>query len=203
MATNKKLIETMLISEELLKLYSPISKNVSVDKVLSFVYLAQNYYISPVLGDALMEELQDQIDNDTLTDVNKALIIKIAPALANYSTFLALRSLAYSVTEKSIVKEHSENSEALSKDELAPFLEDVKRQAEMSIELLTKYLCRCSDLYPLWRPLDTNCCDKWKELTGTANPIDKPLVYFPRKVNKCGGCECNDNMLGKGKVDRY
>lgn len=46
MATNKKLIETMLISEELLKLYSPISKNVSVDKVLPFVYLAQNYYIS-------------------------------------------------------------------------------------------------------------------------------------------------------------
>jgi len=203
MATNKKLIETMLISEELLKLYSPISKNVSVDKVIPFVYLAQNYYIAPVLGDALLEELQNQIDEDELTEENKALIIKIAPALANYSTFLALRSLTYTVSEKGVVLEASENSRSINKDELAPFLEDVKRQAEMGIELLTKYLCRCSDLYPLWRPLDTNCCDKWKELTGTANPIDKPLIYFPRKVNGCGGCGCNDNMIGKGKVTKF
>lgn len=203
MATNKKLIETMLISEELLKLYSPISKNVSVDKVLPFVYLAQNYYIAPVLGDALLEELQNQIDNDDLTETNKALIIKIAPALANYSTFLALRSLTYTVSEKGVVLEASDNSRSISKDELAPFLEDVKRQAEMGVELLTKYLCRCSDSYPLWRPLDTNCCDKWKEITGTSNPIDKPLVYFPKKVNKCGGCGCNNNMIGKGETYRF
>lgn len=203
MAQNKKLIETMLISEELLKLYSPISKNVAVDKILSFVYLAQNYYINPVLGDALMEELQQQIDEDELTDENKSLILKIAPALANYTTFLALRSLAYTVSEKGVVCESSDNSRTINKDELAPFMEDVKRQAEMSIDLLTKYLCKCSELYPLWRPLDTNCCDKWKELTGTANPIDKPLVYFPRKINKCGGCGCNDNMIGRGVVQRF
>lgn len=203
MAQNKKLIETMLISEELLKLYSPISKNVAVDKILSFVYLAQNYYINPVLGDALMEELQQQIDEDELTDENKSLILKIAPALANYTTFLALRSLAYTVSEKGVVLEASENSRSINKDELAPFMEDVKRQAEMSIDLLTKYLCKCSELYPLWRPLDTNCCDKWKELSGTANPIDKPLVYFPRKINKCGACGCNDNMIGRGVVQRF
>jgi len=202
MATNKKLIETMLISEELLKLYSPISKNVAVDKILSFVYLAQNYYINPVLGDALMEELQNQIDEDELTDENKSLMLKIAPALANYTTFLALRSLAYTVSEKGVVCESSDDSRTINKDELAPFIEDVKRQAEMSIDLLTKYLCKCSDLYPLWRPLDTNCCDKWKELTGTANPIDKPLVYFPNRVNKCGDCGCN-NMIGKGNVQKF
>jgi len=203
MKTNKKLIETMLISEELLKLYSPISNNLSVNKVLPFIYLAQNYYINPVLGDALMEELQNQIDKDELTDENKSLILKIAPALANYTTFLALRSLTYTVSEKGVVCESSDNSRTINKDELAPFIEDVKRQAEMSIDLLAKYLCKCSELYPLWRPLDANCCNKWKELTGTSNPIDKPLVYFPRKVNKCGGCGCNDNMIGRGVVQRF
>lgn len=195
---NKKLIETMLISEELLKLYSPLSKNISVDKVIPFVYLAQNYYLNPVLGDALMEELQTQIDEDSLTDLNKALIIKIAPALANYSTYLALRSLTYSVTEKSIVKEHSENSESIDTKELGIFLEDIKGQAEMSIDLLTKYLCKCQENYPLWRPLDAHCCDKWENTMGTANPIDKPLIYFPNKKTGCD-CGCQSDYWVKKK----
>ena len=44
----KKLGETLLISEELLKLYTPLSKNVDVDKVYPYLHLAQPYYLEPV-----------------------------------------------------------------------------------------------------------------------------------------------------------
>ena len=54
---NKKMGETLIISEELLKLYSPLSKNVDVDKVYPFLHLAQQYYLEDILGISLLEEL--------------------------------------------------------------------------------------------------------------------------------------------------
>lgn len=190
MATNKKFSETLLISEELLKLFSPLSKNLSVDKVFPFVILAQNFYIEPILGRALLEELQAQIDNDELTDINKSLILKIAPVLACYSAFHALRSLTYSITEKSVVKEHSDNSESIDYKELGTFLEDIKGQAEMSAELLIQYLCRCKENYPLWSPHNQNCCSKYEPTTGNADNEKMFTVYFPNKKRNCGcGCQ--------------
>ena len=58
-----KLNEVFLIDEELLKNYSNMSRNVGVDKVIPYINLAQPMYVEPVLGTALMEELQMQIDS--------------------------------------------------------------------------------------------------------------------------------------------
>ena len=200
MATNnskKKLGETLLISEELLKLYSPLSKNISVDKVFPFLHLAQPFYIQPILGDALLEELQYQIDNDELTDLNKALIIKIAMPLSCWSTYLALRSLTYSITEKGITKETSENSSTIDYKELGTFVDDVKNKAEMATELLIKYLCKCQDNYPKWSPSSTCDCEKYYPTSGSTEQIIKPLIYFPNKgSNGCNGCT-GDHWISK------
>lgn len=191
MAT-KKLGETLLISEELLKLYSPLSKNVSVDKIFPHLHLAQPYYIAPVLGDALLEELQLQIENDSLTDVNKALILKIAMPLSLWATYLALRSLTYSVTEKSITKESSDNSESIDYKELGTFSEDIKNKAEMATELLIKFLCKCQENYPLWRP-EVQCnCQKYLPTSGSTEIEREFTIFFPR-TDKDGHCHCNND----------
>lgn len=189
MANNKKFGDTLLISEELLKLFSPLSKNVSVDKVYPFIYLAQEYYIAPILGDALLFELQAQIDADELTDVNKALILKIAMPLSMYSTYLAMRSLTYSVTEKSLTKEKSENSETIDYKELGTFLEDIKNKAEMATELLIKFLCKCQDNYPLWRPSNECKCSDYLPTSGDTLNEKEYTMFFPnKKTNGCNGC---------------
>lgn len=190
---NKTFSETLLISEELLKLYSPMSKNVSVDKILPFVSLAQGFYLEPILGRSLLEELQVQIDEDSLTPLNKSLILKIAPVLANYSVYHALRSLTYSITEKGVTLESSDNSRSIELKELGVFLEDVKGQAEMATELLLQYLCRCKENYPLWSPYDIDCCSKYDPTTGKAHNEKMFTVYFPNKKNDCG-CGCNGDI---------
>ena len=157
----KKLGETLLISEELLKLYSPLSKNVGIDRIFPFVHLAQPYYITPIIGQPLLEELQEQIDNDSLTTENKALIIKIAMPLAMWTTYLAVRGLGYSFTQKGVTKEKSENSESLSEKEMGEYILSLKNQSEMASELLIKYLCHCKDLYPTWRPEKECNCNKY------------------------------------------
>lgn len=194
--SKKKLGETLIISEELLKLYSPLSKNVDVDKVYPYLHLAQQYYLEDVLGIALLDELKAQVESGEITEENKALILKCAPVLANYATYLAMRSLTYSVTEKSLVKEHSENSESISRNELGDYILSLKDTCEMHKEILIKYLCRCSLTYPLWRPLEDCDCQKYIPKDGSTDVDRSFSVYFPNK--KKGGCDgCNRDVFIK------
>ena len=190
---NKKLGETLIISEELLKLYSPLSRNVDVDKIYPYLHLAQPFFIEPILGTALLQELQHQIEEGEITEENKALILKTAPVLAYYGTYLAMRSLTYSITEKGMTKEKSENSESISEKELGEYVLSIKNQAEMYADVLIKYLCRCALSYPLWRPESDCHCEKWVETDGKAEKETKFTVFFPNKMNK--GCEgCNRDI---------
>ena len=191
----KKLGETLLINEELLKLYSPISKNVGVDKIFPFLHLAQPFYIEPILGTGLLTELQGQIETDTLTENNKALIIKVAHPLSLWTNYLAMRSLAYSVTEKSITLEHSENSQPISEKELGQFILNIKNMAEMATDLLIKYLCRCQNLYPLWKPESECDCAKYEQKEGSAKNKLHQLIYFPKKGRDINGCYCHDDFF--------
>lgn len=186
---SKKLGETLIISEELLKLYTPLSKNVDVDKVYPYLHLAQPYFLQPILGDALLSEIQSQVETDELTEENKALIIKCAPVIGYYATYLAMRSLAYSITEKGITKETSENSSSIDRSELGEYILSIKQQAEMYAELLIKYLCRCALSYPLWRPEQDCHCEKYNFTEGSAEVDKKFTVYFPNERKGCDGCE--------------
>lgn len=189
----KKLGETIIISEELLKLYSPISKNVGVDRIFPFIHLAQPYYILPVLGKPLMEELQHQIEEDSLTEENKALILKVAMPLAMWTSYLAVRALGYSFTQKGVTKEKSENSESINEKEMGEYILSLKNQAEMSQEILIAYLCGCRDLYPLWKPSVECNCSKYEPNEGDNHRIYKDLIYFPTKKNNDCGCGCNND----------
>ena len=188
--SKKKLGETLIISEELLKLYTPLSKNVDVDKVYPYLHLAQPYYLEPILGDALLTELKVQVESGEISEENKALILKCAPVIGYWATYLAMRSLTYSITEKSITLEHSENSQTIDRASLGDYILSIKQQAEMYTELLIKYLCRCALSYPLWRP-DEDChCEKWIETDGKAEQDKSFTVYFPNKrKGTCDGCD--------------
>lgn len=187
---NKKLGETLIISEELLKLYSPLSRNVDVDKIYPFLHLAQPYFIEPILGTALLQELQAQIETGEITEENKALILKTAPVLAYYGTYLAMRSLTYSITEKGITTESSENSSTIDRNSLGDYILSIKNQAEMYKEVLIKYLCRCSLTYPLWRPQSDECnCEKYIPTDGSADVDRAFTVYFPNQKKGCDKCD--------------
>lgn len=179
-----------LISEDLLKLYSNITRNVGVDKVYPYIALAQPFYITPILGQPLVDELTTEIANNNLTDLNKALVIKIAPALALWVDYLSLRSMAYTITQKGVTKEKSENSDSISEQELAEFKLDIKNNAEQATELLISYLCNCRDNYPLWRPEKDCECEKYLSTEGSTEKPFKSLIYFPKKMKNICDFAC-------------
>lgn len=177
--------ETVIISEDLLKLYSPISNNVGVEKVFPYVLLAQDFYVRPILGDALLGDLQIGVKSGQLSDNEKALVVKIAPMLANYTTYLALRSLAYSITEKGLTKENSENSSALDRTELGDMKVELKQTAEKCEELLVRYLCICRDTYTSWQPYEQCNCEKYDQKGGTTRTNKSIGIYLPKKKPTC------------------
>lgn len=190
MANNKKLSEVLLIDEQNLKLWSPISKNLSVDRVFPYVSLAQEFFLSDVLGLPLKEELQQQVADNNLTPENKALMIKIFPVIGFWTSYLALRSIAYTSTQKGLEKANSENSTALDHTEIAEYLLQLKNNAEQFTEILIKYLCHCKDLYPLWRPQKPCLCDKYNDGEGSNEREFHDLIFYPNKhKKKCGGCK--------------
>ena len=192
MSNRKTYGETLIINEELFKLYSQVSRNVGVDKVFPFLQLSQPYHIEPILGTPLLTELQYQVENNTLTEANKALIVKIAPCLSAWTDYIAARSLAYTVSARGIVKDHSENSEALNEKELGYYIHTLRELAEQSQEMLVRYLCRCQENFPLWKP-DKECdCAKYMPTDGSAETDIKHLIYFPNgKRDGCPHCDRN------------
>lgn len=182
-----KLTQVYLIDETKLKLYSDVARNVGTNKLIPFVALAQPFYIEPILGEPLTAELTLQIVNNSLTEENQALLLKIAPSLALYTQYLGMRGLAYSIIEKGITKLKSENSDSLNEKELAQYIYATLENAERAKELLIKYLCNCKDLYPLWKP-ETEClCNKYIPTEGTTNLNYEYHIFFPKKK---GGCVC-------------
>lgn len=193
MSNKKTYGETLIINEELFKLYSQVSVNYQIDRVYPFLQLAQSFYLEPILGTPLLTELQYQVEHNELTELNKALITKIAPCLSAWTDFLAARSFAYQVSAKGVTREHSENSESVNEKELGYFIHNLREIANQSQELLVKYLCRCQDSYPLFRPSNDCDCSKYLETNdGTASPDWRKLMYFPNgKRDGCPHCDRN------------
>ena len=48
---------TVLINEALFKLHSPVTDNTTVTEFIPYLSIAQDLYIEPILGTALIEEL--------------------------------------------------------------------------------------------------------------------------------------------------
>lgn len=145
-------MEQLIISEKLFKDSGPIKEDVIVSKFVPYISLAQQLRIEPILGKALLEELQDQVKRNELTALNSALILEIAPALTFYSIYQGLPFHWASIQNKGVTVRKSENSEAVGADDLAQHRRWILDDAQAFGRRLVDYLCECQEDYPLWRP---------------------------------------------------
>lgn len=172
-------MEQLIITEKLFKDSGPIKEDVIVSKFVPYISLAQALRIEPILGKALLEELQEQIKTDTLTPLNSALILKIAPALTFYSIYQGLPFHWAAIQNKGVTVRESENSKAVDGDGLAQQRRYVLDDAQAFARRLIDYLCECKEDYPLWRP-DRGCgCPGTGE--GSHDVRANAGIFFKRK----------------------
>jgi len=143
-------MEIVLINDALFRENSPIKGETVVSEFAPYISLAQKMYIERILGQALTDELKEQVKADELTEENRALILMIAPALSFYAVYQGLPFHWAAIVNKGVTLRESENSKAVDLKDIAQLRRWVKDDAEEFLRDLIAYLNRCG--HPLWNP---------------------------------------------------
>lgn len=155
-----------IINNEYLKKFSPIPLNFNMEEVNNYVELAQIIYILPVLGEPLYDEICEQVENDDLTPENGTLLLEaIWPLLGFATVHEALPFLWAHVSEVSITKGHSENSDALSLKDLTLIQQHLRNQIEVRQQYAIDWLNAHADSFPLYVPKGCGCDKCGNKLT--------------------------------------
>lgn len=180
-------MEIVLINERLFKDNGPIKEDTVITKFVPYINIAQKLYIERILGKPLTEELKKQItaasqkeaNGEEITPENQALILKIAPALSFYAVYQGLPFHWASIVNKGVTLRNSENSDAVTVNDIAQLRAWVRNDAETLASDLIDYLKSCRELYPLWNP-STGCGCSGSDGGSDKNVFDAG-IYIPKR----------------------
>ena len=162
-----------LMNKEYLAEYSLFPKNYNYDEITNFLKLAEMLHIVPVVGQALYEELLDQVNKNEVTPANASLLLKIYPFLGAAVFEVAVPAVAIHVSEVGLTLGKSENSESASVEHINYLTNYIKSSMVPLKQQLVDFLNEHSDLYPLYNKPTSVCSDQTK----TWN------VYGMRQIN--------------------
>lgn len=184
-------MEIAIITEALFKENSPIKDDTLISKFVPYIIIAQKMYVERIIGRALLEELQDQIksaqetpdaDPYPITPENQALITEIAPALSFYAVYQGIPFHWAAIVNKGITVRESENSGAVSLNDVSQLRRWLKDDAEYMARSLVTYMCGCKGKYPLWMPGEGYGCGCGCDGENGSNkvPLDAG-IYIPKR----------------------
>lgn len=141
----------LFISETTLKDRSLLQDNVDPKLIRPTIKQTQDMYIEPILGTGLYQELQEQIEDNTLTGLNKKLLdLYVTDCICWYVASEMVMSLGFKMTNKNVLRKNSENSNEASLSELFDLMNYYKNKAEWYAQRITNYLCENIVDYPLY-----------------------------------------------------
>lgn len=173
----------MIINEKYMKEFGIFPENYQMTEVMQYVPIAESIWIKPVLGEALFDEIQEQIDNDELSEENATLLVdgSVWRYLA-MATALEMYPLLWAhLSEVSVTKGKSENSDPLTLKETAYVEQHIRRQVEVLKEEVIKFLNTYCDQYPAFVGSDFCSCSCCGEKLGLKRPNPMNQVYSPRR----------------------
>ena len=149
--------QDILFNERLLKEFSVLPLQYNTDEVKNFCKLAEVTWLLEIIGEEWYQELLDQVKDNNLTPENAtALVEAIYPYLGFAVSYEALPSMWLHVSEISVTKGKSENSEPATQKEMVYYEQWLRRQLEARKDYLISWLCQRRDYYPL---LPDKTCD--------------------------------------------
>ena len=142
---------SLLINEEQLRLYTPISGTFDWGYITPHIITAQDKDIQPLIGQPLFQRLLDGISDDDLTDDEKLLLNDyIAKPLSNWAMYHAYPFLSSKLVQSSLSKIESDESTPVELEEAQVLSRNMKRQAEFYSHRLTEYLEANTALFALY-----------------------------------------------------
>ena len=141
---------SLLISENYLKEYTNINKNVDMTILTPILQEVQDFYIIPLLGTNLYNEVLIQVTTSTVTALNQTLLDLVVPCMLHYAKMEAMPDMKYRLMNKGVMIKNSENSSAADLSEIQFLMDRSKNKAEIYAQRVTNYLNRYVSSYPLY-----------------------------------------------------
>lgn len=172
----------MIINKKYFKEYGILPLNYDLTEVMLYVPLAEKIWVLPILGEMMYDEIQEQVDNNTLSDENSTLLVKILWRYLTHCTILEALPIIWShFTEVGLTKGKSDNSDSVSLKDLAYIEAKIRAQVEALKDELVKFLHDHYTSFPLWNGncgCYNDCCNAAKGKLNKPNPyyqLYKPL----------------------------
>lgn len=191
----------ILITEEYLKLYSPIPNNYNWDDIKPFIPIAQEIWVSDILGRPLYNELLEQVSNNEVSGENATLLLKLYPYLSIAIVYESLPFIANHISEKGITKNSSDNSEPISNTELTNIQNHLRTQLEFLKMNFKKWLNEHAECYVLYNidNCNSNCgiddCDAFALFQWNTNRLNISDKKYLNKYYKMKNKPNSNNRL--------
>ncbi len=151
-------LKTEIITESEVKTIAIPDTNFDTSIIERYIFSAQTRYIKSVLGDDFYEEIVDQVANTTLTPDNTEILNDwIKPTLAYFTIYLALPQIRNEITEKGIMNNSSETSDASSNSDYASLRGSMLGMAQGWVNNIITFVKEAQDDDPSKFPLFGDC----------------------------------------------
>lgn len=146
-----------IINEEYFKQYSPIPDNYNIKEIKPFFKVAEQLWVMPLLGQALYDELLEQVCANDVTPENSTLLLVVYPYLSFAICYEALPFISYHFSQVGVTKGKSENSDSVSINDVNFISTQLRSQVETMKGQLKDFLNNHKDIYPLYKSDDCEC----------------------------------------------
>ena len=174
----------MIINETYFKKFSPIPVNYDMTEIKNYIGVAEKIWVKPLIGYDLFDEIQEQIDNNDVSEENATLLTEggLWQYLAFATVYESLPMIWSHISEVGVTKGKSDNSESLNLKDMTYVSQHLRNQVEVLKDQLKKWICEHNEYYPLADvcACGCSCCNKHPNLN-KPNPnqqIYKPLKKF-------------------------
>jgi len=162
------MIQTLFINEQQLKDIAPISTNVTITSPTKQMILdGQRKYIYPIICQDMYEQLQLEIETNTVTVVNQTLLTNIKYCLAYYTLYMALPFYKIRVREQGPGNQTGDNMINADLEEFKYLRQQVTQSAEIWEINLRNFIEDNKVDYPL---IESCGCAKCKPCSGPTRP---------------------------------
>ena len=171
----------LIINSKYLADYSEIPLNYDFEDLVPSIYLTQQIWIKPILGEYVYDTLLEYVQSEEEIPIEwQQLLLQIYPLLAKAVVLESLPYSTYRFSEMGITKYDGDTSKTIETKELNFIQQNLRSQVEVLKEGLVQWLIEHGEYFGWTYDCCTCSCETIKKLV---KPNKMKHVYAPKK--KC------------------
>jgi hypothetical protein len=180
----------LLVSEQRLKQWTNLDNNVRVEEITPFIIQAQDIYIQDTLGTKFYNRIKEGIiAADLNTNETAFLQDYIGPCLMQFSLYLMMPGLKYSLTDKGVLSGSSEETTQTSLDELKYLRQAALDTAQFYQKRMREFLFDNPGMFPEYDTPGTDGMYPNKQTPYFSGLVVPKKRYKNYANDKCDGCD--------------